>query len=52
MNGKLCDIVIGQKNGEWAAIITYEDGKVTELHHADRDELFLAMSKELDDLED
>jgi hypothetical protein len=49
---KLCDVVIGLNNGEWNAIVSYENGKVTELHHADRDELFLAITKELDELED
>lgn len=48
---KICDINVGREGNEWVVVISHQSGKVTECRDVAFEEILLAITKEIDDLE-
>ena len=48
---KICDINVGREGNEWVVVISHQSGKVTECRDIVFEEILLAITKEIVDIE-
>jgi len=46
----ICDIKVGRDGDEWFALISYTAGKVVEFREPVLEDIFLALTKEMEDV--